>query len=104
AIELLERVVADLERLQGSEHPSTLTARGNLASSYWQAGRTGEAIELLERVVADLERLQGSEHPSTLTARGNLAHARDTAAAAQQPDTATPTTAAVRLPPSDAPE
>ncbi|MFG2438999.1 tetratricopeptide repeat protein [Streptomyces sp. NPDC048508] len=103
AIELLERVVADRERLLGGEHPATLTTRANLATSYWQAGRTGEAIELLERVVADQERLQGSEHPATLTTRGNLAHARDTAAAAQQPDTATPGTAAVRLP-SDVPE
>ncbi|WP_392958189.1 FxSxx-COOH system tetratricopeptide repeat protein [Streptomyces sp. LN245] len=104
AIELLERVMADLERLQGGEHPDTLTARGNLASSYWQAGRTSEAIELLERVVADLERIQGGEHPDTLTARANLAHARNAVAAVQQPDTATPTTAAVMLPPSDAPE
>ncbi|MFE2536504.1 tetratricopeptide repeat protein, partial [Streptomyces sp. NPDC059371] len=66
-------MITESERLLGGEHSDTLTARGNLASSYWQAGRTGEAIEIEERVVADLERLQGSEHLSTLTARGNLA-------------------------------
>ena len=46
-----------------------MTARANLAASYWQAGRTGEAIALLERVLADSERLLGEEHPDTLTAR-----------------------------------
>ncbi|MEU8670751.1 tetratricopeptide repeat protein, partial [Streptomyces anulatus] len=51
----------------GAEHPNTLTARGNLATSYRQAGRTGEAIELLETVAADTERLLGAEHPNTLT-------------------------------------
>ncbi|MFJ3673674.1 tetratricopeptide repeat protein [Streptomyces sp. NPDC090106] len=61
------------ERVLGGEHPDTLTVRGNLAASYWQAGRTGEAIEILERVLADRERLVGGEHPDTLTARANLA-------------------------------
>ncbi|MFE2889656.1 NB-ARC domain-containing protein, partial [Streptomyces sp. NPDC059272] len=32
------------EQLLGADHPDTLIARANLASSYWQAGRTGEAI------------------------------------------------------------
>jgi tetratricopeptide (TPR) repeat protein len=66
-------VVADSERLLGDEHPDTLIARGNLASSYWQAGRTDEAITIEERVVADSKRLLGDEHRNTLTARGNLA-------------------------------
>ena len=60
-------------RLLGDEHPDTLAARGNLADSYRQAGRTGEAISLEERVAADRERLLGDEHPHTLTARANLA-------------------------------
>jgi hypothetical protein len=33
----------------GPEHPDTLTARANLAASYQQAGRTGEAIAIGER-------------------------------------------------------
>ncbi|MEV5086073.1 tetratricopeptide repeat protein, partial [Streptomyces sp. NPDC056159] len=36
-------MVTDCERLLGNDHPHTLTARANLASSYWQAGRTSEA-------------------------------------------------------------
>jgi tetratricopeptide (TPR) repeat protein len=61
------------ERLLGSEHRDTLTARANLATSYSQAGRTNDAITLLEAVLADSERLLGPEHPDTLTARANLA-------------------------------
>ncbi|MER7692849.1 tetratricopeptide repeat protein [Streptomyces sp. NPDC097610] len=59
--------------LLGKSHADTLTARGNLAAAYRQAGRTGEAIELQERVVADSERALGEDHPDTLTARANLA-------------------------------
>ncbi|MFE3110636.1 tetratricopeptide repeat protein, partial [Kitasatospora indigofera] len=67
------RTTADAERLLGDDHPQTLTARGNLASSYRQAGRTDEAIAFGERVLADRQRLLGDDHPQTLTARGNLA-------------------------------
>jgi tetratricopeptide (TPR) repeat protein len=56
----------------GSEHLLTLFARGNLASSYWQAGRTQDAITLQEEIVDDAERLLGPEHPSTLRSRANL--------------------------------
>ncbi|MEV5084778.1 tetratricopeptide repeat protein, partial [Streptomyces sp. NPDC056159] len=66
-------MVADCERLLGDDHADTLTARGNLAASYWQAGRTDEAIGLLEQVVADCKRLLGNDHPNTIRARGNLA-------------------------------
>jgi tetratricopeptide (TPR) repeat protein len=68
-----QHMTARSERLLGGEHPSTLTFRGNLATSYGQAGRTGEAIDLLERVLAARERLLGYQHPSTLTSRANLA-------------------------------
>ncbi|MFD3679877.1 tetratricopeptide repeat protein [Streptomyces sp. NPDC058613] len=64
---------ADSERLLGPDHPYTVTARSNLATSYWQAGRTAEAIVLLKQVVADRERLLGPDHPNTVTARANLA-------------------------------
>ncbi len=66
-------VLAAATAMIGGEHPDTITARGNLAASYWQAGRTGDAIAIQERVVTDRERLLGDEHPDTLTARGNLA-------------------------------
>ncbi|MFB8171343.1 tetratricopeptide repeat protein, partial [Kitasatospora purpeofusca] len=37
------------ERLLGDDHPDTLTACGNLATSYGRAGRTGEALDRVER-------------------------------------------------------
>ncbi|MFX4295327.1 FxSxx-COOH system tetratricopeptide repeat protein [Streptomyces bohaiensis] len=61
------------ERLLGTDHPHTLKARHNLAGSYREAGRTGEAIELGERVLVDRARILGENHPDTLAARGNLA-------------------------------
>ena len=67
------KTAAAAAQLLGPEHPHTLTARGNLAFSYRQAGRTAEAIPIQERVAADRERLLGPEHPDTLTARANLA-------------------------------
>ncbi len=66
-------LAADTERVLGPDHPRTLTARGNLAASYWSAGRTGKAIAKQERVAADTERILGPDHPDTLTARANLA-------------------------------
>ena len=68
-----ERTASDSERLLGPEHPDTLTARGHLARSCAQAGRSEEAITISEQVVADMERLLGPEHPGTLTSLGNLA-------------------------------
>jgi hypothetical protein len=65
--------LADRERILGVDHPDTLTARGNLAESYREAGRSGEAISLEQRVLADRERILGAEHPDTLAARDNLA-------------------------------
>lgn len=60
-------------RCLGDEHPATLTARANLAGSYWSAGRTTDAIELQEQVLSDSERILGDEHPNTRAFRANLA-------------------------------
>ncbi|MGW9122365.1 tetratricopeptide repeat protein [Streptomyces sp. NPDC055663] len=68
-----EHMVAEGERLLGNEHRDTLTTRANLATSYWQAGRTNDAIEIEEHVLAEYERLLGNEHRDTLTTRANLA-------------------------------
>ena len=67
------RVAAAAARILGPEHPSTLTAQANLASSYRQAGRTTDAITIEEQVAADSARIRGREHPDTLTAQANLA-------------------------------
>jgi hypothetical protein len=52
------------EQILGPDHSGTLTARSNLAMSYWQAGRTTDAIAILERVAADSERILGPSHPT----------------------------------------
>src|ERR1017187_7298364 len=75
AIALYEQTLADREWALGAGHRDTLTARGNLAHAYQQAGRMKEAVPLYERALADRERAQGAGHPETLTARGNLAYA-----------------------------
>ena len=67
------------ERVLGSDHPDTLTARNNLAGAYEDVGRFGEAIELYKRVLDDRVRVLGSDHPDTLTTRNNLAGAYDSA-------------------------
>ncbi|MHB1432908.1 MAG: tetratricopeptide repeat protein, partial [Streptosporangiaceae bacterium] len=48
AIPLLERAIADRERVLGPDHPDTLTSRNNLAGAYESAGRLGEAIPLYQ--------------------------------------------------------
>ena len=63
----------------GPDHPSTLTARNNLAGAYQTAGRLNEAIPLYEQNLEDRTRILGPHHPDTLTARNNLAGAYQTA-------------------------
>jgi tetratricopeptide (TPR) repeat protein len=75
AIPLYRGALADCERVRGSDHPSTLRSRNNLAMAYRAAGRTAEAIPLLERTLADCERMLGADHAYTLTTRNNLAMA-----------------------------
>ena len=59
----------------GSDHPSTLASRNNLAGAYQDSGRLDEAIPLYEQNLEDSTRILGPDHPSTLTARDNLAGA-----------------------------
>jgi tetratricopeptide (TPR) repeat protein len=75
AIPLYRGALADCERVRGTDHPSTLRSRNNLAMAYRAAGRTAEAIPLLERTLADYERVRGADHPDTETTRSNLAMA-----------------------------
>jgi tetratricopeptide (TPR) repeat protein len=74
-IGIAEPLLADYERVLGTDHPDTLTTRNNLALAYREAGRTAEAIGLYERTLADRERVLGTEHPETLRSRGGLASA-----------------------------
>ena len=63
----------------GPDHPSTLTARNNLASAYQAAGRLNEAIPLHEQNLKDRTRILEPHHPDTLNSRNNLAGAYDDA-------------------------
>ena len=63
----------------GPDHPSTLTARNNLAGAYQTAGRLDEAVPLYEQTLKDRTRILGPHHPDTLTTRNNLAGAYQTA-------------------------
>ena len=75
AVSVLDRALADSEKVLGPEHASTIGARDELAAAYLAAGRTADAITLYRRVLADRERAQGSRHPQTMITRLGLADA-----------------------------
>jgi hypothetical protein len=56
-----------------AEHPDTLTSMANLASTYRNQGRWGEAEQLDVRVMETRKTVLGAEHPDTLTSIANLA-------------------------------
>jgi hypothetical protein len=70
---MLERTLADCERVLGASHPDTLMSRRNLATAYHAAGRTVAATALLQRTLADCERVLGAHHPDTDAVRADLA-------------------------------
>ncbi|KAI9773955.1 MAG: hypothetical protein M1839_001967 [Geoglossum umbratile] len=73
AMELRVKVLEASQRTLGNEHPNTLVAMSNLASSYSDLGRRQEAMELRVKVLEASQRTLGNEHPNTLIAMGNLA-------------------------------
>src|SRR5664280_1678944 len=70
---LYERELEFHLRVQGEEHPDTLTARDNLASMLYAQGDLAGARQQEEQVLEAMRRLLGEQHPDTLTARNNLA-------------------------------
>jgi hypothetical protein len=73
ARDLCHRMADARERVSGSEHPKTLSARANLA--YW-TGKAGDPAAARDQFAALLpvrERVSGPEHPDTLMDRHNLA-------------------------------
>jgi hypothetical protein len=73
AVPLAEQALADIERVLGADHPTTLNARSILASASFRVGRLDEAIAAAERVLRDSERVLGPDHPSTRHNRELLA-------------------------------
>ena len=59
----------------GSNHPSTLNSRGNLAAAYRDVGRAAEAIALFEQTLEGRETILGANYPDTVNSRINLAAA-----------------------------
>jgi tetratricopeptide (TPR) repeat protein len=75
AIALGEPLMADLERLLGSDHPDSQSARDSLAAAYQAAGRADKAPSLFEQTLVARVRLLGPDDPDTLTLQNNLAAA-----------------------------
>ncbi|THH16169.1 hypothetical protein EW146_g4419 [Bondarzewia mesenterica] len=74
AARALELVVMETRRrVLGEEHPDTLTAMGNLASTFSDQGRWKEAESLEVVVMETRQRVLGEEHPDTLSTMANLA-------------------------------
>jgi tetratricopeptide (TPR) repeat protein len=66
-------VLALRRKLSGPEHPDTLEAMHNLASSYQDVGRRDEALRMQEESLALCRKVFGPEHPMTLMGLHNLA-------------------------------
>jgi Tetratricopeptide repeat/NB-ARC domain len=75
AEELQIQVMETRKRVQGHEHPSTLTSMNNLASTFQDQGRWKEAEELQIQVIETTKRVLGHEHPHTLSSMNNLSSA-----------------------------
>ncbi|MEM9598803.1 MAG: CHAT domain-containing tetratricopeptide repeat protein [Acidobacteriota bacterium] len=73
ALELQEQVLSVRARTLGSEHPATLTAKLNVASTLHSLGDLSAARRLEEEVLRARSRSLGEEHPATLNANANLA-------------------------------
>jgi len=76
AEELDVKVMEARSRVLGEEHPDTLSAMGNLASTYRNQGRWKDAEELDVKVMEARSRVLGEEHPDTITAMVNLAYTK----------------------------
>jgi tetratricopeptide (TPR) repeat protein len=71
--ELDVKVMEARRRVLGEEHPDTITAKANLATTYSRQGKEDKAEELKVKVLAARRRVLGEEHPDTITAKANLA-------------------------------
>ncbi|WP_340682654.1 tetratricopeptide repeat protein [Amycolatopsis coloradensis] len=72
------RACDSFQRLNGPDHPDTLSSLNNLAAAYDSAGELAQAIPLYKATLIDSERVLGPDHPITRTIRSNLDRARST--------------------------
>ncbi|MEU3184463.1 tetratricopeptide repeat protein [Streptomyces sp. NPDC006923] len=75
ALHHYKRQVDASTALHGHDHPRTIGARSNLASTRLAAGNYREAIELMAPALAASVRIWGPDHPNVPALRGNLASA-----------------------------
>ncbi|KAH6971486.1 P-loop containing nucleoside triphosphate hydrolase protein [Ilyonectria sp. MPI-CAGE-AT-0026] len=66
-------VLKDKSQTLGNEHPNTLTAMENLATTLLTRGQLSKAAEIQREVLQKKQRILGNENPHTLIAMGNLA-------------------------------
>ncbi|KAH8883699.1 TPR-like protein [Thozetella sp. PMI_491] len=72
--ELVDTEVLKLRReLSGEEHPETLQAMANLASTYHALGRLEEDAKMSARVLSLRTEILGEKHPDTIDTMANLA-------------------------------
>ena len=68
----MKQVLADKERVLGSERLDTVNTRIILALTYVEAGNLGRAIPLLQQALADSERVLGSDDSNTIGSRNGF--------------------------------
>ncbi|KAJ7737678.1 hypothetical protein B0H16DRAFT_1379456, partial [Mycena metata] len=73
ARDLADRALKNYRLRLGEEHPGTIEAMGNLASTYRNLGEFKKAEELEISVLDKRHKLLGEDHPDTLSAMSNLA-------------------------------
>ena len=73
ARELQQRILEIYRRLFGENHPDTVTAMNNLATTLNAVGALAEARQLLEAAAVLHRRVHGSNHPDTPMTLSNLA-------------------------------
>ena len=66
-------ILQENKEKQGEDHPDTITAMANLASTYWNQGRWNEAESLQNIVLQSRQKILGTDHPDTITAMADLA-------------------------------
>jgi tetratricopeptide (TPR) repeat protein len=61
------------QRILGDEHPDTITAMNNLATTLSDQGKVDEAASMKKEVLEKSQRILGDEHPDTVMAMSNFA-------------------------------
>jgi hypothetical protein len=61
-------------RIQGADHPDTLTTQSDIAFWTGESGHPAEALRLFRELLPDQARVLGPSHRDTLTTRSSIAH------------------------------